>query len=232
MDAIWSRGKNDTLDPLSVIIKLYICSYKSAGTKISVSNNRLTIQESGPFQGLVRGINGDKKNDVPILTMPILYACFNYLQVNMDKYKNLFEHAIKSLEKIKTTYQGNEIVYNVDTLKNYIATFMEVETEVEIDDNNKTHKKKRERKKEESETTESASISKIYNDDGSKLKRNVYDIISTVWTERRLQIVFDLIDEIQDISTSPNNRFTLLNTLNSYMDFIDGVTHDKILGLA
>lgn len=229
MDAIWSKGKNDTLDPLSVIIKLYICSYKSSGTKISVSNNRLTIQESGLFQGLVRGYNGDKKNDVPILTMPILYACFNYLKTDMNKYKNVFEHAIEFLEKTKTTYQGNEIVYNVDTLRNYILSFMD--TKNEIDESYK-HKKRKDDEDGKNKTTESVSISNIYNNDGSKLKRIRYDIIATVWTERRLRMLFDIIDEIEDVSTGPENQKKMLNTLSSYMEFIDSVTHDKILGLA
>jgi hypothetical protein len=64
---IWGKYKNDTIDPLTVIIKLFICSYKPIGTKISILNNKLIIQNSGIFQGTVRTIYRDSKNDINIL---------------------------------------------------------------------------------------------------------------------------------------------------------------------
>ena len=42
------------LDPLSVIIKLAILSNKPVGTKISIQNNIVYLQEPGPFQALCR----------------------------------------------------------------------------------------------------------------------------------------------------------------------------------
>jgi hypothetical protein len=45
MDFLLNKNKNDTLDPLSVIIKLFIYAYKPVGTKISISNNKIQIQE-------------------------------------------------------------------------------------------------------------------------------------------------------------------------------------------
>ena len=85
MDAInhltsTTTNKNDILDPLSIIVKLFIYSYKPAGTKISIGNNRIYIQESTYIQGIIRKINGDTKNDITILTCPVLYACLNYLK--------------------------------------------------------------------------------------------------------------------------------------------------------
>lgn len=209
MDAIWGRSKSDILDPLSVIIKLYICSYKPANTKFSVVNNRISIQSPGMFQRVVRSYNGDKKNDVPILTMPVLYACYNYLQNDMQKFKFIFEAVLVALDKIKTTYQGNEIVYNIDTLKNYISAFLE-----------------------ENENNDIDTISKIYNSKGGKLKRSMYEIISTIWTENRLITIFNIISEIEDKSTTNENRDVLIDTLYMYMHYMDELAHNQILGLS
>lgn len=210
MDTIWGKTKNDILDPLSVIIKLYICSHKPATTKISVINNRLSIQIPGNFQWIVRKYNGDMKNDIPILTMPVLYACYTYLLADKGKYSFIFTSAVNALDKIKSTYQGNEIVYNVDTLKNYILAFLE---------------------KNNDKNTDKDSISQIYDSNGGKLKRNIYDNISTIWTESRLITVFNMVDEIENKITTNENVEILLNTLYMYMHYIDELAHNQILGL-
>jgi hypothetical protein len=62
-----SASKNDILDPLSVIIKLYLYNSKALGTKISVGNNKVDIQYSTYVQGIWRRYNGDSKNDINIL---------------------------------------------------------------------------------------------------------------------------------------------------------------------
>jgi len=68
-------NKNDILDPLSLAIKLYIYSYKHAGTKISILNNKIDIQEIGIFQSIIRTIKGDTKNNLINMLFPLTYAC-------------------------------------------------------------------------------------------------------------------------------------------------------------
>ena len=106
MDVIWGKAKNDILDPLSAIIKLYICSHKPSNTKFSVVNNRVSIQCPGTFQGLVRGYNGDKKNDIPILTMPILYACNTYLLTDKNRYYFIFQPPFRRYQRPITVGSG------------------------------------------------------------------------------------------------------------------------------
>ena len=67
-----TKIKNDTLDPLSVIIKLFIYAHKPVGTKLSIGDNKINIQEPGIFQGTVRKIYGDKKNDVNIIFFAVI----------------------------------------------------------------------------------------------------------------------------------------------------------------
>ena len=64
MEFIMNKNKNDTLDPLSVIIKLFIYGYKPVGTKISISRNKIFIQENGFFQSTIRSVFRDSKNDI------------------------------------------------------------------------------------------------------------------------------------------------------------------------
>lgn len=221
MDVIWGKAKSDILDPLSAIIKLYICSHKPSNTKFSVVNNRVSIQCPGTFQGIIRKYNGDKKNDIPILTMPVLYACNTYLLADKDKYYFIFQSSLNALDKIKSTYQGNEIVYNIDTLKNYISSFMDTINNTtminEID---------------EKIINGTDSVSKIYNSKGGKLKRNMYEIISTIWTDNRISTVFNMIDEIEKEETTGENKDILIDTLSMYMHYMDELAHNQILGLA
>ena len=49
------------LDPLSVIIKLAILGNKPIGTKVSIQNNILYLQEPGIFQALCRLIYNSNK---------------------------------------------------------------------------------------------------------------------------------------------------------------------------
>jgi hypothetical protein len=76
---ITSTNKNDILDPLSIIVKLFIYYHKPIGTKISIGNNRIYIQDSTYIQGFLRRYNGDSKNDINILLCPILYSFISYL---------------------------------------------------------------------------------------------------------------------------------------------------------
>ena len=55
--------KQYILDPLSVIIKLAIISHKPVGTKISICNNLVGIQENGIFQPIVRFMLQNTKED-------------------------------------------------------------------------------------------------------------------------------------------------------------------------
>ena len=95
-------SKNDILDPLSVIIKLFLYSYKPIGTKISILNNKIIIQDNTFYQGGVRKLYGDSKNDINIMFLPIIYACEKYLnKENKKLYKPLFERALISFDKLK-----------------------------------------------------------------------------------------------------------------------------------
>ena len=210
MDLLGSKGKNknDTLDPLSVIIKLFIYAHKQVGTKISIGNNRIDIQEPGMFQGTVRKLSGDQKNDVNIIFFPIIFACMTYLSNKKcrARFVRLFDAVIVSFDKLKETYQGNEIIYNIDQLKSVALNFID------------------------NETFDPSTLYTSYDSPGGKIKQGIYTHINTIWTDSRINVVFGMIDEIL-FATSKEIRSGLVNALNTYMGCIDTIAYNLITNL-
>ena len=119
------------LDPLSVIIKLAILSYKEPKTKISIYNNTLYIQEFGVFQSIVRYYFKDTKNDLHYLYNPIELACAYFLTKpfinnNNCEIKNLFQTAQKGLENLILIYKETQIIVHTlfmyyNLISNYLG---------------------------------------------------------------------------------------------------------------
>ena len=190
-------NKNDILDPLSLVIKLYIYSFKHDGTKLSILNNKIEFQESGIFQSTMRTINRDTKNDLINMLFPLTYACITYLDShNKEKYEVIFNRVIFSLDKLNHVYELNEITHNTEQLKNIIYKFLSIEKfEPEI-------------------------IISNWNDPASVLKKSFYKQTNTVWTENRLNILLGYITEITN-SDSNENTLSLVISLNTFMNWID-----------
>ncbi len=200
--------KNDTLDPLSVIIKLFIYAHKPVGTKLSIGQNKINIQEPGIFQGTVRKLYGDKKNDVNIIFFPIIFACQAYLGNSQfrPRFIRIFDIVVGSFDNLKETYQGNEIIYNISQLKSIAQNFID---NAEFDPN---------------------ILYSSYDSPGGKIKQGIYSHINTIWTESRLNVIFGMIDEIL-LSTSNEIIIQLVNALNIYMGCVDMLTHNLITNL-
>jgi len=192
-------NKNDILDPLSIVIKLYILSYKPIGTKISILNNKLELQEAGYLQSTIRSINRDTKNDLLNLLFPLTYACEVYLgDIYEGRYRIIFERSLLAFDKLKNVYQLNEITNSIEQLKNIITTFL---------DNNNFNPK---------------TIIGNWDEPAANLKKSFYRQTNTIWNENRLNVLFGHINEIKDISDDINLNM-LLNSFYSYMIFIDTI---------
>ena len=203
-----TKIKNDTLDPLSVIIKLFIYAHKPVGTKLSIGDNKINIQEPGIFQGTVRKIYGDKKNDVNIIFFPIIFACQAYLgdKKYRTRFIRVFDIVVGSFDNLKETYQGNEIIYNISQLKSIAQNFIDNEL---FDPN---------------------ILYGSYDSAGGKIKQGIYSHINTIWTDSRLNVIFGMIDEIL-LATSQEIILGLVNALNIYMGCVDMLTYNLITNL-
>lgn len=194
---ITSSYKNDILDPLSIIVKLFIYYYKPLGTKISIGNNRIYIQDSTYIQGLWRRYNGDSKNDINILLCPILYACITYLKNEeiRDFYLPIFETSLQALTNMKQTYANTPIIYNIEHILNVVQMFVDEPV---------------------------PNINNIINTETPlfKIKEHIYQEMNRVWTKERKNILFGFIKEIVDVNNLALKQ-NLLDGLTKFMDCMD-----------
>jgi hypothetical protein len=204
MDIISNINKNDILDPLSVIIKLYIFSFKPIGTKISISNNCIYIQDQLYIQSFIRTLNRDTKNDVNILVCPIIYACKNYLQnsnnkTNYNIITEMYSIALNGLQKMKQTYYNNSITFNIDHLINIISNFIK-------NDN----------------------MCNTYISPNYTIKENVYNTLNNVWNNDRVNILFGYIKEI-NANTNDLLKQPLMESLEKFMNYMDLLINNLII---
>lgn len=200
-----SVSKNDILDPLSVIIKLYLYNSKPIGTKISVGNNKMEIHDITYLQGVWRRYNGDSKNDINILVCPILYACIHYLTSpeTRDIYLPIFKAALEALSNLKQTYANTAIIYNIEHLINIIQSHIDNENE---------------------------ASNGIVNTDTPlyKIKENIYQHLNEVWTPSRNGILFGFVKELTEVKNQAL-RQQLLDGLTIYMNCIDILVSNVLL---
>ena len=100
-------------DPLSIIIKLGILSRKPKGTKISIKNYILIIQELSFYQGFIRYFNDDNKYDIVNIIYPIKLACDYYLNNNYENIPNiklLFRNAQNGISMLIKLYNKYLII--------------------------------------------------------------------------------------------------------------------------
>ncbi len=189
-------SRNDLVDPLSIIIKLIILSHKPIGTKVSIQNNKIIIQNNSLIQGTIRSIYGDKKTDINILCAPVIFACIHYLlPPNRERFLHIFKNATSGLAKLKDTYIGKDIVYNIEQIKNIVDSFIMNE---KIDPGN---------------------FIANYQSQVYKLKIDTYKHISTVWDDKRYDILFNILEELD--KSNEHNKESILCSLTHFLDFID-----------
>ncbi len=206
-----NTNKNDILDPLSIIVKLFIYSHKPNGTKISIGNNRMYIQENTYIQGVVRKLNGDTKNDITILMCPVLYACVHYLKnkENRKKYTPIFSIALDGLVKMKQTYSGTPIIYNIEHIINIIQMFID-----------------------ETANHSVGATDSVINQESPifKIKEHIYQHLNDSWTTDRKNILFGYIKEISDVNnTNAPLKLLLIDGLTKFMDCMDTFVSNTLI---
>jgi hypothetical protein len=254
-----NTNKNDILDPLSIIVKLFIYSHKPNGTKISIGNNRMYIQENTYIQGVLRKLNGDTKNDITILMCPVLYACVHYLKNkdNRKKYTPIFTIALDGLVKMKQTYSGTPIIYNIEHIINIIQMFLDRERNVIAEDsivgpesktlvNDSKGYSGSNVKKGTGKDTESkplvndsepanhipSATDSVINQDSPifKIKEHIYQHLNDSWTEDRKNILFGYIKEISDVTnTNAPLKLLLIDGLTRFMDCMDAFVSNTLI---
>ena len=197
------------LDPLSVIIKLFILSKKGVGTKLSVYNNVLYIQEVGIFQSLVRYVFRDTKIDIQYLYNPIELASIKYLDKEfIKKYpliNNLFTNAQKGLRKLTETYSEyifiNHSLYLYDNIiSNHLGE--NYNKNLFVKDN----------------------FTALYSED-------IMTKIKSIWSDERIKILLNMIEFIDNANSSNDSIKCLEDFMISIDREVENILCLKIISL-
>jgi hypothetical protein len=115
-----NKSKNIILEPISCIVKLIILNYKSEGTKISIVNNSIDFYEPSQFQGVLRNINGDGREDLHNIYNPI-QKCIEWYPPNEDiKYEYFYKRCNEGIQKLINSYDKDSTISR--TLELYCKT--------------------------------------------------------------------------------------------------------------
>tara|TARA_Y100000310_G_scaffold330498_1_gene402264 strand:- start:706 stop:1329 length:624 start_codon:yes stop_codon:yes gene_type:complete len=172
------QEKNTILDPLTCIIRLAILSFKPVGTKISISNHRISYCEPSIFQGTLRLAFGDNREDLHNIYNPLRKAISWFKNSDRDMH-NLFKYAGNGIKVLRESYSRNSTIHH--TLKLY-------------QDIIKHKHKEQPDTEDESEKHKTQELNKIY----LRLKN--------LWNERELSIVNNLIIELKHKIRSKNDQ--------------------------
>lgn len=111
------------LEPLQVMINLALLNYCPIGTKISISNNNLHIQQPTYVQGVVRWWNKDTKDDLYYLFHAIRRYYLWYKSEQDKRFEYILATAIKGISKLIETYSASNqhsITHTLSLYKNIL----------------------------------------------------------------------------------------------------------------
>jgi hypothetical protein len=113
------------LEPLQAITQLALLSVCPKGSKLTISNNLLSIQQPGWFQGLLRSYNQDMKEDLFFLFNAIIRfnRFYDYLKNEDNDYCDLYDLLIqmskRGIDRLIQTYSNTEQPALLHTLQLY-----------------------------------------------------------------------------------------------------------------
>tara|TARA_B100000214_G_scaffold35846_1_gene22564 strand:- start:4404 stop:5078 length:675 start_codon:yes stop_codon:yes gene_type:complete len=137
-----TKNKKIILEPISCIVKLILLNYKKEGTKISISNNSIDFYEPSNFQGLLRNINGDGREDLHNIYHPIL-KCIEWYPPNEDtKYEYFYRLCRDGIQKLINAYDKDSTISRALELycKNLTDAIDKKDIEKGINDDNEEEK--------------------------------------------------------------------------------------------
>ena len=209
------KNKNSIIEPLICLVRLAILEFKQQGTKISIYDNKITYNEPNMLQGAVRWSNGDTRDDLHNIYLPITKAGEWYSLENED-IKNILTFAIRGLEKLKTSYSRNSTINH--SIQFYICYLrkthsksnqhtnleMSLETNDSVDDQTKnTRKSKRGNRnygvsKDGREEHRLECDERDERDDRDEPNNTIFNKLKGIWNDREIKIINNLLIELQE----------------------------------
>ncbi len=180
-----SEVKNYVLDPLTCIIRCAILSFKPVGTKLSISNNKISFVDPNFLQGTIRWTYGDKREDLHNIYNPIVKST-QWYKVDNPHILNIFKLAKKGLEKLKQSYEENSIITH--SLSLYINIM-----DMFINNNNECLR----------------DISKSDENNDNK----IYKELRELWSESQISIVDNILKQMENDAANRIEWFQALDII-------------------
>lgn len=111
-----SQPNQQILDPLCCLLRISLLNYKESFTKCSIIKNSLQYNQPTMFQGIIRHINGDKREDIHNIYQPILKA-IEWYDISNKYYSYIFSQTIHGIDCLLETYSKHSIIHT--TLQHY-----------------------------------------------------------------------------------------------------------------
>lgn len=106
------------VEPLSAMVRIALLNYRDVGTKISISNNKISYSEPNVLQGTIRWSYGDTRNDIHYLLNPIKKAVEWFPPKDNEHAATIFRVARLGLKRLKDTYkrsnEGHLVCHSLD----------------------------------------------------------------------------------------------------------------------
>ena len=196
------KDKNSIIEPLICLIRIGILDFKPVGTKISIFNNRICYNEPNILQGAVRWSNGDTRDDLHNIYLPITKAT-DWYDISNPDIKTIFTYCIRGLEKLKSSYSKNSTInhsiqFYISYLRNHI---------------NGDHTNKVDINKPNDEET-----------------NTIFSKLQGIWNTREISIINNLILELESRrnETEEDNE-TIINTIETLLTSKEKKVYNLIL---
>lgn len=183
------QDKNIIIDPMSSLIKLSILKYYPVGTKISISDNMITILDPGLLQGTYRFIKGDGREDLHNLYVPLIKSIEWFWNNDNIEIKYLFDFAINGLEILKASYPINStICHTLDLYIHHLTT-------------------------KQTKTFQNKNIDYTNNSNNSNINNEIHEYVRNLWNQREIHIIIELLLEY-DNNINKKEKHILESILN------------------
>ena len=222
----WSvSNKNFVLDPLTCLIRLAMISNLPGGTKISIQQNRVTYNHASFFQGPVRWVSGDTRDDLHNLHNPLQKIASWYF-IDNEPFQFLLDKAIKGLQIVKNSYPSQSIItHTLDHYSNILEKSIKSKYEKHLDLDSimmrdqplEIDKEKKEKKNSNSKNDKDTDGSNMTDTDkNSEDEKNIrenllYQSFKKLWNYRQILTIYYLFKEIDKLTVED------LDQKNSYI---------------
>lgn len=194
------------LDPMSTLIRLALISYCEKGSKLSICDNSIQIQEPGLLQGAIRWTQGDKRTDLHNLYAPIEKALEWYNPKNDKSLSYIYQLAKEGLRSLKVAYSetghSNLVAH---TISYYITIIDNKLKGIDAPIN--------------PETTLAESV---YRED-TGINR-----LQTIWTPNEIKIVYFSLKQMSEAKTKGADMENYISSITSILEGKDKLVREMI----